>query len=85
MAIRTTQSQAIFTAPFDLPEIDGLLPAGIYDVETEEEIIEGNERTVYVRVATLFYVRSLGMTRIVTIDPRGLAFALGQDVLLSGS
>ena len=44
MAIRTTQSQAIFTAPFVLPEIDYLLPAGTYDVETEEEVIEGNEQ-----------------------------------------
>ncbi len=71
-------------APFTLPEIDGLLPAGSYDVDTEEEIIEGNERTVYVRVATLLYVRTPGTTRIVTIDPQGLAAALDQDAALSG-
>jgi len=79
MAIRTICTQVTFTAPFRLPEIDGEQPAGTYDVETDEEAIEGNERTVYVRVATLIHLHTLGSSRIVTIDPKGLDAALLED------
>jgi hypothetical protein len=79
VAVRTTRSQATFVAPFTLPELDGPQPAGTYDVETDEEIIEGNERTVYVRVATLLYLESGAETRIVTVDPQGLQAALARD------
>lgn len=60
--IRTTKSSVTFTSAFQLNGFDGLAPAGTYDVETDEEIIEGNDRTVYRRVATILYVRSDGMT-----------------------
>jgi hypothetical protein len=79
MAIRTTRTQVTFRAPFSLPELDGLQPAGTYDVETDEEAIEGNERTVYLRVATLISIHSLGSTRTVTIDPASLEAALLRD------
>lgn len=82
MVIRTTRKQVTFKAPFSLPELDGLQPAGTYDVEIDEEVIEGNERTVYVRVATLLYIRSLGSTRTVTIDAGGLEDALGRDAAI---
>jgi hypothetical protein len=81
VAVRTTRSQATFLAPFALPELDGPQPAGVYDVDTDEEIIEGNERTVYVRVATLLYLETGAATRIVTIDSIGLQAALAQDAL----
>lgn len=55
------------------------LPAGRYDIDTEEEAIEGNERTVYLRVATLLYVRTTGMVQTVTIDPKELQAALDMD------
>lgn len=79
MALRTTRSSVTFTAPFDLKGITGTLPAGSYDVETEEEIIEGMSHTVYLRVATLLYVRTVGMTRTLTVDPQALQDALHRD------
>ena len=83
MAIRTTRSKATFQAPFVLAELDDPQPAGTYDVETDEEIVEGNSRTVYVRVATLLHLDNGWTTRIVTIDPAGLAAALANDALLA--
>lgn len=85
MAIRTTRTQAKFCAPFSLPELDGVQPAGTYDIETDEEAVESNERTVYVRVATLLHIHSPGSTRTVTIDPAGLAAALDRDAAIGTS
>lgn len=79
MPIRTTRKQVSFRSPFRLPEIDEELPAGVYDVDIDEQAIEGNERTVFIRVATLIYLRGLGSTRTITIDPAGLEAALEKD------
>ena len=62
-----------------LPELDAPLPPGTYDVDTDEEVIEGNERTVYLRIATVIYVRGVGSTCTVTINPSVLAAALQRD------
>ena len=80
MAIRTTRSQVRFKAPFRLAEIEEAQPAGTYDIDTDEEVIEGNERTVFLRVATLIHLRKPGFTETVTIDPKGLEAALDLDV-----
>lgn len=79
MALRTTRTTVSFAAPFKLKGIDTPQPAGSYEVETDEEIIEGNGRSVYVRVATLMFLRSPGMVRTVTIDPADLERALAKD------
>lgn len=79
MALRRTKSSVTFTVPFKLKELDGTQPAGTYEVVTDEEIVEGNERNVYIRVATLLYVRNGGTTHIVTVDPKELEAALAQD------
>lgn len=60
MALRSTMSSVTFTKPFDLKGAGGVLPAGTYDVETDEDIVETISRTVYVRVATVLYIRSIG-------------------------
>lgn len=78
MAIRTTRTQVTFAAPFRLKEIAEQLPPGTYDIDTDEEAHEGNERTVYVRVATVIHVRGPYGSRMVTIDPLGLDAALGS-------
>jgi hypothetical protein len=64
-----------FAAPFRLSALDDLLPAGTYDIDTEEEIIEGNERTVYLRVATMIHVHTSGMVQVWTVDPKELEAA----------
>jgi hypothetical protein len=79
MAIRSTRSQVTFTGPFELPEIDGVLPAGTYDIETDEEMIEAGQRTVFRRVATLLRVTSGGTTQTYTIKPEQLDAALARD------
>lgn len=79
MALRTTKSSVTFAAPFKLPELDEAQPAGTYDVVTDEEMIEGNERTVYIRVSTSLYVKHGGTTSVVTVDPKGLQAALDRD------
>lgn len=79
MALRTTPSSVMFNRPFALRGVAGQLPAGTYDVDTEEEIIETLSQTVYVRIATYLYIRTTGMTRTVTIDPKDLNAALEKD------
>lgn len=80
MTIRTTRSEVTFAAPFNLPELEAVQPAGTYKVETDEEIVEGNERTVYIRKATLLYITSGGSTSVISVDPANLAAALARDV-----
>lgn len=77
--LRTTRSSVTFDAPFKLKSFDEPRPAGTYEVDTYEEIIQGNARTVYRRVATLLYLRSSGMTRNVAVDPNELQDALARD------
>ena len=75
MALRITKSHVTFDEPFKIKGRDEILSAGSYDIETDEEIIEGNASTVYRRVATRLYVRSTGMTRAITVDPKELETA----------
>lgn len=77
--LRTTRASVTFKSPFRLSVFDEPLPAGQYDIDTEEEAVEGNERTVYVRVATLLQLRTSGKVQTVTIDPQELATALAAD------
>lgn len=79
MPIRSTRTQLIFHHRFQLREFDSPLPARTYDIDTDEEVIEGNERTIYTRTATLIHVHGLGTSRIVTIDPTGLLEAAELD------
>lgn len=84
MVLRTTRSSVTFAFPFRLEAFDELLPAGSYDIDMEEEGIEGNERTVYVRVATLLYLRTMVRVETVTIDPTDLQRAVDADRRRSG-
>jgi hypothetical protein len=79
MTLRTTKSSVTFGKPFKLKGMDEEQPAGTYEVETDEEVIESHGRTVYVRVATLLLIRSPGMTRTVTVDPNELNAAQERD------
>jgi len=79
MTVRTTRSSVTFRSPFRLPGIDELQPAGTFDIEIDEDAIEGNEHTVYRRVATILYVRSGGTTQAFTVDPEDLRTALAKD------
>lgn len=72
-----------FARPFCLGGFDEALPAGTYDVETDEELLEGISFPVYRRIATLLRLHAApadrGRTRTFTVDPRELDAALERD------
>lgn len=82
MSTRTTRSTVTFTAAFRLAAVGETLPPGRYDVDTDEEAIEGNDRTVYRRTATLLYVPTPSGLRVCTVDPADLDAALAADRIL---
>jgi len=79
MALRTSSRTIRFARPFTLKGRTETYPAGSYEVETDEEGVEGNGRTVYLRVATLLHIRTPGMTRTLTVDPEEIERALDRD------
>lgn len=79
MPMRTTSSSVTFNHPFTLNGVEGYQPAGTYDVDTDEEVFETLNRTVYLRVATLLIISDIGITRTVTVDPADLQAALDRD------
>ncbi len=81
MTLRTTKSTVTFHAPFSIPNVLGAQPAGTYDIEIDEELIEGIERTAHRRVATRLYLRTPGSTRTCAVTADDLAAALERDGL----
>jgi hypothetical protein len=82
MSTRTSRKTVIFRKPFSLEGIGRSLPAGPYEVVTDEELIEGLSFPVYRRVATMMLVRALSSRssiEMVTIDPADLSAAIKQD------
>jgi hypothetical protein len=82
MIARSLSKTIVFNRPFLLKGIDRTLPAGAYQVMTDEELIEGVSFPVYRRVATMMFVPGpLGASTIemVTIDPIDLQVALERD------
>ena len=56
MTIRSRRETITFTHPFRIKGIDRSLPAGAYEVITDEEMIEGLSFAAYRRVATMIVV-----------------------------
>lgn len=83
MSTRTTQSSVKFTRPFSLSSVEGEQPAGTYQVETDEEQIEGLSFDAFRRTTTFLYLPAdpaPGVTRqVVQVDPKELAAALAAD------
>ena len=81
MTTRTKRKTVTFKMPFSLEGAGLNLPAGSYEVITDEELVEGLSFPVYRRIATMMLVpghlaRSVEM---VTVDPPALAAALERD------
>lgn len=85
MLTRTHRETVTFHAPFSLEGIGRLLPAGSYEVATDEELIEGLSFPVYRRVATMMLVATqssqASSIEMLTVDPRDLAAAMERDTL----
>ncbi len=56
MTTRSRRETITFRHPFRIKGIDRLLPAGGYEVITDEEMIEGLSFAVFRRVATMIMV-----------------------------
>jgi hypothetical protein len=83
MTIRTITNTVTFRTPFVLGELDEMLPAGAYDVETDEEPLEGLSFPAYQRVSAFIHLHPKpeqpGITRTWIIDPKELDAALERD------
>jgi hypothetical protein len=79
MTIRTTTTTVTFTQPSSFDGIDGVLPPGQYEVDTDEELIENLSFLAYRRVATTLRLRRDGATQVHTIDPVELEANLLRD------
>ena len=81
MNTRTDRKTLTFKHPFHLKEIDRTLPAGTYQVITDEELIEGLSFLAYRRLSTMLMVpgKQASSIEMVTIDPLELRAALDQD------
>ena len=83
MTIRTTRTTVTFKRSFLLSGIDEEQPAGVYDIETDEERLEGLSFPAYRRVLTLIHLHpktsNPGLSQSMRIDPDELKAALQRD------
>ena len=56
MTIRSRRETITFKHPFRIKGVDRMLPAGAYEVVTDEEMIEGLSFAAFRRVATMIMV-----------------------------
>ena len=78
---RTRRTFLTFTRGFTLAGVDYPLPAGTYDIITDEELIEGVSFPVFRRTATWIMARSSasGAEEMLAVDPVLLADAHKRD------
>jgi len=83
MTIRSRREVVTFNHPFRIRGIDRQLPAGVYEVVTDEEIIESLSFAAFRRVATVIKVPaegSAGLTmEAISISPADLSDAQRID------
>jgi hypothetical protein len=79
----TKRSIVHFAAPFSLKGIDGTLAPGDYEVDQDEEQIEGISWLAYRRVGTFIHLPAIGSksrtSMMVAVDPAELDAALERD------
>ena len=87
MTIRSRSETIVFKHPFRLKAVGRELPAGAYQVLTDDEMIEGLSFPCYRRVSTMImvpgeppYTRSTEMITVTAID---LADAQHNDAVAS--
>ena len=83
MGSRTARSIVSFAHPFRLAGYEDDLPAGDYQVDADEELLEGLSFEAYRRTGTYLLVGSRagggGCAEMRPIDPRDLEAALARD------
>ena len=83
MTKRTTKKTVVFGQPFSLSGLPAELPAGTYEIETDEEMIEGLSFVAFHRVLTLLHLpanpKRPGLRESLTVDGRDLDTAIAKD------
>ena len=74
---RTRRKRLTFAKDFTLVGVDHSMPAGVYEIITDEVLIEGLNFPVYRRTATWIMARASpsGSEEMVAVDPAALAAA----------
>jgi hypothetical protein len=87
MTIRSRREVVTFKHPFQIRGIERQLPAGAYEVVTDEEQIEGLSFSVFRRVATMIVVpaEGLGGTGIEMVSIGSVDLADAQRIDASAS
>ena len=81
MVTRTSRETITFSNPFSLEGVDRPLPAGSYDIVTDEEMIDGLSFPVYRRIATMMLVTTkTSAVEMLSVDPLDLANAKKRDL-----
>ncbi|SDJ86891.1 hypothetical protein SAMN05216338_107022 [Bradyrhizobium sp. Rc2d] len=86
MTIRSRRETVNFKHPFRIRGIERVLPAGTYEVVTDEETIEGLTFSAYRRIATMITVRAegaCGATEMLSIASIDLANAQAADASIA--
>ena len=86
MTTRSRRETIIFQHPFRIKGIDRLLPAGAYEVITDEEMIEGLSFPAFRRIATMIMVPAVAQNatmEMVSIGSVDLADAQHADASVS--
>lgn len=79
---RTKRRTLTFKRPFTLKGVERQLPAGAYELVTDEELMEELSFPVYRRVATWIMAPAKGSTtatEMISIDPAEIAVAHARD------
>jgi len=83
MQVRTTRSTIRFSSPFLLAGFDAPQPAGEYQIECDEEEIEGHLLLAYRRVATFIHLPAIDVAsptrEMIPIDAAELETAQAKD------
>lgn len=83
MTMRTIFTTITFNRPFRLSGSDLEQPAGNYEIETDEELIEDMSFLGYRRMSTLIHLHRQenrpGITEMMTIDPIELEAVIATD------
>ena len=79
--IRCTSVDINFAHAFSLPGVEGMIAAGTYRIDTEEEPIDGLSFLAWRRLATFIRipVHRSGTVQSFLIDPKNLAAAVERD------
>ena len=76
---RYTTRRVVFVSPFTLGKDPEVYPAGPYDVETKEELVERGGYTAHVRTGTMLIIPTATGTRSRPIEGSDLEIALARD------